>query len=79
VIEPVFLEAKPGGPKIVSFFAKKARGSMARFIVERRVTDIEGLRDFDLGGYRFDEDRSEGDRMVFIRDDAAEAEMKRAS
>ncbi len=47
VITPQFLEDKPGGPKMVSFFAKKARGSMARFIVQHRLTDPEssaGLR-----------------------------------
>jgi cytoplasmic iron level regulating protein YaaA (DUF328/UPF0246 family) len=38
-ITPVFLEDKPEGPRIVSFFAKKARGAMARFIVENRLTD----------------------------------------
>ncbi len=67
VIEPVFMEDRGGAPKIVSFFAKKARGSMARFIVERRVTDPEGLKDFDMGGYAFQPDMSEGDRWVFLR------------
>ena len=69
VVEPVFLEDRPGGPRIVSFFAKKARGSMARFVVERRVTDIEGLKDFDLGGYAFQPGMSQGDRLVFLRND----------
>ena len=67
VIEPVFMEDKAGTPRIVSFFAKKARGSMARFIVERRVTDPEGLKDFDMGGYAFQPEMSEGDRWVFLR------------
>ena len=68
VITPQFYEVKQGVPKIVSFFAKKARGSMARFIVENRVSDIEGLKDFDLGGYQF---VSEADgAMVFHRDQA---------
>ena len=79
VVTPQFFEEKPGGPKIVSFFAKKARGSMARFIVENRVTGIEGLKDFDLGGYQFDTDSSEGDRMVFLRDEAAAQSFKEAS
>ncbi len=78
VIEPVFYEIRAGEPKIVSFFAKKARGSMARFIVERRITDFEGLRDFDMGGYRFDPGASDGDRLVFIRDGADQA-FKEAS
>jgi cytoplasmic iron level regulating protein YaaA (DUF328/UPF0246 family) len=79
VIEPVFLEDKGGAPKIVSFFAKKARGTMARFILERRVTDPEGLKDFDLGGYAFDPGRSEGDRMVFVRDYSGEAALRDVS
>ncbi|MBD3677595.1 MAG: peroxide stress protein YaaA [Rhodobacteraceae bacterium] len=73
VITPVFMEDKNGTPKIVSFYAKKARGAMARFIVQRRVTDIEGLKEFDLGGYRFRSDMSEGDRLVFLRGAEASA------
>ncbi|TCM87609.1 peroxide stress protein YaaA [Rhodovulum steppense] len=67
VITPVFLEDRPGGPKIVSFFAKKARGAMARFIVERRLTDPEALLEFDTGGYRHIPDLSEPYRPVFLR------------
>ncbi len=68
VITPVFMEVKNGEAKIVSFFAKKARGSMARFVIQRRLTDPEGIKDFDLGGYRYQPDMSEGDRWVFLRD-----------
>jgi len=78
VIEPVFYEVKAGTPKIVSFFAKKARGSMARFIIEQRVTNPEGLKDFDLGGYQFDPDTSTDDRLVFMRGEADQA-FKEAS
>lgn len=67
VITPQFMEDKPGGPKIVSFFAKRARGAMARYIIQRRLTDAAGLTDFDLGGYRFQPDMSEPDRPVFLR------------
>ncbi|MCA0941369.1 peroxide stress protein YaaA [Salipiger pacificus] len=67
VITPQFLEDKDGAPKVVSFYAKRARGAMARFIVTRRITDPEGLRDFDLGGYAYDEHRSTPDQPVFIR------------
>jgi len=67
VITPVFLEDRPEGARIVSFYAKKARGAMARFIVERRLTDPDGLADFDAGGYRYRPDMSEGDRLVFLR------------
>jgi cytoplasmic iron level regulating protein YaaA (DUF328/UPF0246 family) len=68
VITPVFMEEKAGKPKIVSFFAKKARGAMARFMIERRITDPEGVKDFDTGGYKFNVEMSEGDRWVFLRD-----------
>ena len=71
VVTPEFHELKNGDPRIVSFFAKKARGAMARFIVENRVTDPEGLKDFDLGGYRFV--AAEDDRLVFHRQEAAAA------
>jgi hypothetical protein len=68
VITPVFLEDRPEGPRVVSFWAKQARGAMARFIVQNRLTDPQALRDFDAGGYRFRPDLSQGDRLVFLRD-----------
>ncbi len=67
VITPQFYELKTGTPKIVSFFAKKARGSMARFIVENGIRSVEGLKDFDLGGYRFVETAEDGGQLVFHR------------
>ncbi|WP_170419866.1 peroxide stress protein YaaA [Ruegeria arenilitoris] len=67
VISPVFMEDKDGTPKIVSFFAKKARGSMARYIIQHRLTDPAGLRDFDTGGYVYRSDLSEPDKPVFVR------------
>ena len=73
VITPQFMEDKPAGPKIVSFFAKKARGAMARFIVQRRLTDPKGLTDFDLGGYCYQPEMSDPDRPVFLRPAEAQA------
>jgi len=69
VITPQFMEDKGDGkgPKIVSFFAKKARGAMARFIVQNRLTDADAIRDFDLGGYAWQEEQSTPDRAVFVR------------
>ncbi|WP_292290834.1 peroxide stress protein YaaA [Marivita sp.] len=69
IVTPAFMEDKDDGkgPKIVSFFAKKARGSMARFVVQKRLTDPAGIRDFDLGGYAYREDLSEPDKPVFVR------------
>ncbi|WP_371170417.1 peroxide stress protein YaaA [Aliiroseovarius sp. 2305UL8-7] len=67
VITPHFLDVKSGTPKVVSFFAKKARGSMARYIVQNRVRDPQDLKDFDLGGYCYQPDMSDGDTIVFLR------------
>ena len=67
VIRPVFLEGHPDGPRIVSIHAKKARGAMARFVVERRLTDPESLKAFDAGGYRYRADLSDPNRPVFMR------------
>lgn len=69
VITPQFMEDKGDGkgPRIVSFFAKKARGAMARFIVQHRLTDPAAIRDFDTGGYAWDAARSTPDRPVFLR------------
>src|SRR6056297_694009 len=68
VITPVFMEEKAGTPKIVSFYAKKARGAMARFVIQNRLTDPDALKEFDTGGYRYNAEMSEGDSMVFLRD-----------
>lgn len=67
VITPQFLEVKDGKPRIVSFFAKRARGAMARFLTEERATDADQVKDFTTGGYAYDPDLSEGDKWVFVR------------
>ena len=71
VVTPVFLEEKAGVAKVVSFYAKRARGAMARFVIQNRVNSIEALRDFDIGGYAFQPDQSDGDRLVFLRQDVS--------
>ncbi|WP_270725616.1 peroxide stress protein YaaA [Shimia sp. Alg240-R146] len=68
VVTPVFMEERNGQAKIVSFFAKKARGSMARFVIQNRIANAENAKDFDFGGYAFQPEMSEGDRWVFLRD-----------
>ncbi|WP_071468676.1 peroxide stress protein YaaA [Roseinatronobacter thiooxidans] len=68
IVTPVFKEQAEGEePKIISFYAKKARGAMARFIVENRLTDPAALLDFDTGGYRYAPDLSQADQPVFLR------------
>ncbi|SFS88163.1 hypothetical protein SAMN04488040_2242 [Sulfitobacter marinus] len=69
VITPQFMEDKGDGkgPKIVSFYAKKARGAMARFVIQNRLKDPEALRDFDSGGYAWQKDLSTPEKPVFLR------------
>ncbi len=67
VIECVFEDWKTDRYKIISFFAKRARGLMARYAIRRRVTTPKALERFDLDGYAFDASASEPDRLVFRR------------
>ncbi len=67
LIKPVFLDEKNGKFKVVSFYAKKARGLMSRFIIENRLTKPEQLTAFDREGYFFDEETSTQDELVFKR------------
>ncbi|HEX2544548.1 MAG TPA: peroxide stress protein YaaA [Ramlibacter sp.] len=71
VIECVFEEWRPGGWKIISFSAKKARGLMARYAIMKRVETPRKLEAFNLEGYAFDPAASEPDRLVFRRRMAA--------
>lgn len=67
LITPVFKDYKNGTYKILSFFAKKARGSMASFIVRNRISKPEDIKAFDIDGYRFNEDLSSDADWVFTR------------
>lgn len=67
VITPVFEDVKDGRARVVSFLAKKARGMMARYIVDNRIADPEVLKDFNGGGYTFDPDKSTDQKWVFLR------------
>ena len=67
VITPLFMESKNGDAKIVSFYAKNARGSMARFIIQNRVNNEEDLKKFDLDGYNYNAEKSSEGKLVFIR------------
>jgi cytoplasmic iron level regulating protein YaaA (DUF328/UPF0246 family) len=68
IITPQFLELKDGKAKIVSFYAKKARGAMARFIVQNRLSDLSQIAEFDLGGYAYQPEQSTAEKPVFLRD-----------
>lgn len=67
VIEPVFKDWKSGAYKIVSFFAKKARGRMSAYIVKHRLTDPEGLKHYNWDGYHYNESMSSPTQWVFTR------------
>lgn len=67
VVTPVFMEDKAGTPKIVSFYAKRARGAMARYIIQNRLQEVQSLLEFDAGGYRYQPEMSEPDKPVFVR------------
>lgn len=67
VIEPVFQDWKNGKYKIISFYAKRARGMMARYATEHGITDPEGLKGFDVDGYAFDHSASSGHAWMFRR------------
>ena len=68
IVTPVFMDKKADKYKIISFFAKRARGLMSAFIIKNRITDAEQLKVFDSAGYRFSEAMSEGNKWVFCRD-----------
>jgi cytoplasmic iron level regulating protein YaaA (DUF328/UPF0246 family) len=67
VISPVFQDGKDGKYKIISFYAKRARGLMARYVVENRITDVEGLKGFNLDGYRYAASESKPEKPLFRR------------
>ena len=69
IIEPVFKDFKNGQYKIISFYAKKARGLMARYIIQHKVSEVAQLKQFDTAGYRFSEEQSAGNKLVFLRDE----------
>ena len=68
VITPVFKDLKGGKYKIISFFAKKARGMMARYIIDNRISRVEDLRHFGTEGYSFNAAMSSDRELVFTRD-----------
>jgi cytoplasmic iron level regulating protein YaaA (DUF328/UPF0246 family) len=70
VINVDFKDMKNGQYKIISFYAKKARGLMARWVIKERIGNPDQLPEFDYQGYRYSRDDSTSDRLVFLRDAA---------
>ena len=70
LITPVFKDWKTDRYKIISFYAKKARGMMSAYLLKNRLTDAEGLKGFDEEGYRYNSELSTATEWVFTRDEA---------
>lgn len=68
VISPVFKDFKNGKLKVIAFFAKKARGSMVRYIIDKDIKTVKGIKGFDYDGYSYSEEYTENENEpVFIR------------
>ena len=67
IITPSFKDKSNGNYAIISFFAKRARGMMSRYIIQNAITDFEMLVGFDAGGYHFNHELTKGDNWVFTR------------
>ena len=71
IITPIFKDLKGDKYKIISFFAKKARGQMARYVIDGELNDVAALKKFKTGGYRYNKAESTAREMVFTRDKPA--------
>ena len=69
IIKPVFLDQKHGKYKVISFYAKKARGLMARYMIENQLERLEDLKSFNIDGYYYDAESSLKGELVFKRDE----------
>lgn len=74
-----FLEQKDGETKMISFFAKKARGLLARYAIDHRIEQAEALKGFDSAGYRFAPALSSDDEFTFVRPQPAPAAARKAA
>ena len=68
IITPVFKDLKSGKYKVISFYAKRARGEMARYIIENEIEEVAGLRKFKGSGYKYNKAESTARELVFTRD-----------
>lgn len=69
VITPVFKDQKNGQYKVISFFAKKARGMMAKYLIQNQISTVEGLKEFDMAGYYYVAEESTETELVFKREE----------
>ena len=69
IIDTEFKDLKNGQYKIISFYAKKARGMMSRFVISERISKPKDLMQFDAHGYRYSKELSSPDKLIFLRDE----------
>ena len=69
IITPVFKDKKKGEYKIISFFAKKARGLMSRYIIQNKLTNPEDIKSFNVNGYMYKRGQEDSDNWLFIREE----------
>ncbi len=69
IVTPVFKDKKNGQYKIISFFAKKARGMMSAYIIKNQITDPNQLKQFNVGGYSFNQSQSNEHVFIFTREE----------
>jgi len=67
IVTPVFKDWAKGQYRVLSFYAKRARGEMAAYIIKNRINSPTKLRNFNVGGYKYSEEESSSDRIVFNR------------
>ena len=67
VVNPIFKEEKNGQYKVIALNAKRARGSMARFVIDERIENPEELKGFNYGGYSYSQEQSTQQNWVFLR------------
>lgn len=70
IIDTEFKDWKNGQYKIISFYAKKARGMMSRFVISEQINTPDALKQFDVSGYRYSSELSSDTKLVFLRDSA---------
>ena len=70
IIDTEFKDWKNGQYKIISFYAKKARGMMSRFVISEQINTPDALKQFDVNGYRYSSELSSDTKLVFLRDSA---------
>jgi cytoplasmic iron level regulating protein YaaA (DUF328/UPF0246 family) len=68
IIDTEFKDLKNGQYKIISFYAKKARGMMSRFVISEKISTPNALKQFDVGGYCYNSEQSSATKLVFLRD-----------